>query len=111
MTDPLAEVVMLLRPATRFYKHVVGAGGWQVERSDAGEPFYCAVIEGTCRLALDGSEGIVLQAGDFVLVPAAHGVAMSSLDVPDGAANSVSVPWVVECSALASSAGRPTCGC
>ncbi len=91
MTDPLAEVVMLLRPAARFSKHVVGAGRWQVERSDAGEPFYCAVIEGTCRLALDGSEGIVLQAGDFLLVPAAHGVAMSSLEVPDGEANSVPV--------------------
>jgi len=91
MVDPLAEVVMLLQPAARFSKHVVGAGRWQVRRSDAGQPFYCAVLEGHCRLALDGHEPIVLNAGDFVLIPAAFGVAMSSLEPPADAANSVPV--------------------
>jgi len=77
MVDPLAEVVMLLQPAARFSKQVVGAGQWRIRRSDAGQPFYCAVLEGSCRLALDGCEPIVLQAGDFILVPAAFGVATS----------------------------------
>lgn len=80
---------MLLQPTARFSKHVVGAGPWQVHRSDAGQPFYCVVLEGGCRLALDGCEEIVLQAGDFVLVPATFGVAMSSLQPPAGAANSI----------------------
>jgi AraC-like DNA-binding protein len=89
MVDPLAEVVMLLQPAARFSKQVVGAGRWRIRRSDAGQPFYCAVLEGSCRLALDGCEPIVLQAGDFILVPAAFGVAMSSLEPLNEAADTV----------------------
>ena len=91
MVDPLTDVVTLLQPAARFSKHVVGAGPWRIRRSDAGQPFYCAVLEGSCRLALDGCESIVLQAGDFVLVPAAFGVAMSSLEPPNEAADTVPV--------------------
>lgn len=91
MVDPLAEVVTLLQPTARFSKHVVGAGPWRIRRSDAGQPFYCAVLEGGCRLALDGHEPVVLQAGDFVLIPAAFGVAMSSLEPPAGAADSMPV--------------------
>ncbi|MDG2525922.1 AraC family transcriptional regulator [Stenotrophomonas sp. HITSZ_GD] len=82
MVDPLAEVVMLLQPAARFSKQVVGAGAWRARRSNAGEPFYCAVLEGSCRLRPEGGEDIVLHAGDFVLVPASHGFTMSSLDAP-----------------------------
>ncbi|KQU71458.1 MULTISPECIES: AraC family transcriptional regulator [unclassified Rhizobacter] len=91
MVDPLAEVVTLLQPTARFSKNIVGAGAWQIRRSDAGQPFYCAVLEGACRLTLDGHEPIVLQAGDFLLVPAVFGVAMSSLDAPAGAADSMPV--------------------
>ena len=91
MVDPLAEVVGLLQPAARFSKHIVGAGPWHVRRSDAGQPFYCVVLEGGCRLALDGNEPIVLQTGDFVLIPAAFGVAMSSLAPPAGTADSLPV--------------------
>jgi AraC-like DNA-binding protein len=91
MVDPLAEVVTLLQPAARFAKHIVGAGQWQVRRLDGGQPFYCVVLEGSCQLALDDCEPILLQAGDFVLVPAAFGVAMSSLEPPTGTANSMPV--------------------
>ncbi|NKI93222.1 AraC family transcriptional regulator [Rhizobacter sp. SG703] len=89
--DPLAEVVTLLQPTARFSKNIVGAGAWQIRRSDAGQPFYCAVLEGGCRLTLDGHAPIVLQAGDFLLVPAVFGVAMSSLELPAGAADSMPV--------------------
>ncbi|MEA9553801.1 AraC family transcriptional regulator [Xanthomonas campestris] len=70
MLDPLAEVVLLLRPAPGFSKLVLGAGVWSAYRSDAPGPFYCAVIEGKCRLALEGGQAHVLEAGDFVLAPA-----------------------------------------
>lgn len=89
MVDPLAEVVALLQPTARFSKYVVGSGPWQVRRSDEGHPFYCAILEGGCRLALDGSEPVELRAGDFVLIPATYGVVMSSLEAPAGEANSV----------------------
>ncbi|MBN3856934.1 AraC family transcriptional regulator [Paraburkholderia sp. Ac-20340] len=82
MIDPLAEVVMLLQPGARFSKLVHGASPWHVSRSDAGQPFYCVVLEGGCRIAIDGHEPIELLSGDFVLIPAAYGVSMSSLVLP-----------------------------
>lgn len=80
MTDPLAEVVTLLQPGARFSKVVYGAGRWGVRRSEVGDPFYCAVLDGACRLAVDGHEPITLEQGDFVLIPAAYDFATSSLE-------------------------------
>ncbi|AMH42881.1 MULTISPECIES: AraC family transcriptional regulator [Burkholderiaceae] len=82
MIDPLAEVVLLLQPNARFSKLVFGASPWRVNRSDAGQPSYCVVLEGGCRVAIDGHEPIELISGDFMLIPAAYGVAMSSLVPP-----------------------------
>jgi hypothetical protein len=82
MIDPLAEVVTLLQPGARFSKLVLGASPWHISRSDAGQPFYCVILEGGCHIAIDGHEPIELLSGDFVLIPAAYGVAMSSLEPP-----------------------------
>jgi AraC-like DNA-binding protein len=82
MIDPLAEVVTLLQPGARFSKLVLGAGAWRVRRSDAGQPLYYVILEGTCRMSIDGHDPIELASGDFVLIPAAYGVAMSSLVPP-----------------------------
>ena len=80
MIDPLAEVVALLQPGAQFSKVVSGAGPWRVHRSEAGQPFYCVILDGSCRLAVDGHEPITLQQGDFVLIPSAYRFTMSSLD-------------------------------
>lgn len=80
MTDPLAEVVTLLRPGTPFSKIVSGAGPWRVRRTEAGQPFYCVVLDGSCRLAVDGHEPIALREGDFVLIPSARGFTMSGVE-------------------------------
>ena len=82
MIDPLAEVVTLLQPGARFSKLVHCASPWRISRSDAGQPFYCLILEGGCRMAIDGHAPIELPSGDFVLIPAAYGVAMSSLEPP-----------------------------
>jgi AraC-like DNA-binding protein len=82
MVDPLAEVVTLLQPGARFSKCVLGSGPWRISRSDAGQPFYCVVLEGGCRISIDGHESMALLSGDFALIPAARGVAMSSLVPP-----------------------------
>ncbi|ASL46912.1 RCS-specific HTH-type transcriptional activator RclR [Burkholderia sp. AD24] len=82
MIDPLAEVVTLLQPSARFSKLVHSASPWHVSRSDAGEPFYCAILEGGCRITIDGHAPLELLSGDFVLIPAAYGVAISSLEPP-----------------------------
>ncbi|MDR5773338.1 MULTISPECIES: AraC family transcriptional regulator [unclassified Caballeronia] len=82
MIDPLAEVVTLLQPAANFSKLVHGASPWHISRSDAGQPFYCVILEGGCRISIDGYEPIELLSGDFMLIPAAYGVAVSSLEAP-----------------------------
>jgi AraC-like DNA-binding protein len=80
MIDPLAEVVTLLQPRARSSKVVSAAGPWRIRRSDAGRPFYCVILEGACRLAVDGQAPIGLQQGDFVLIPEAYGFVMSSAE-------------------------------
>ncbi len=89
MTDPLAEVVSLLQPAARFAKTLAGAGQWHVQRSDTGQPFYCLVLEGGCRVTVDEHAPIALEPGDFLLVPAVWGMTMSSLQPPPAGTNNV----------------------
>jgi AraC-like DNA-binding protein len=83
MVDPLAEIVTLLQPVATFSKVVSGAGRWRVRRSDAGQPFYCVILDGSCRLVTNGREPVILQADDFVLIPEVCGFTMSSLEPPD----------------------------
>ncbi|MBS3666402.1 AraC family transcriptional regulator [Vreelandella boliviensis] len=91
MLDPFAQVVALLQPAASFSKRGSGAGRWSVHRSEVGGPFYCAILEGGCRLKAEGHDEIVLMEGDFVLIPSAQNFAMSSLQ-PAGAKDIVSTP-------------------
>lgn len=93
MIDPLAEVVTLLQPGTRFSKLVVGAGRWHVRSPDTGQPFYCVVLDGACRLAIEGEAPVELHTGDFALVPSVCAIAMSSLAPPPvGAPETLPVP-------------------
>lgn len=80
MADPLSEVITLLRPRTVFTKGISGAGRWGVRYSDFGQPSFCTVIDGSCRLAVDGQDALTLQAGDFVLLPATPGFTISGFD-------------------------------
>ncbi len=86
MTDPLAEVVSLLQPSARFSKLVEAAGQWRILREDSGSPFYCAVLEGQCRISIDDAPPVLLQAGDFVLAPAVRRLVNTSIDAPADAA-------------------------
>jgi AraC-like DNA-binding protein len=80
MIDPLSEVVTLLQPRTVFTKGISGAGRWAVRYSDFGQPSFCIVLHGGCRLAVDGHAPVVLEAGDFVLLPATPGFTMSGFE-------------------------------
>ncbi|PYE21795.1 AraC family transcriptional regulator [Rhizobium sp. PP-CC-3A-592] len=82
MSDPVAEVVSLLKPRPSISKLVTGGGQWLVERTELGSPFYCAVVEGDCRMTITGREPMRLTAGDFVLVPEIYSFTMSSLEPP-----------------------------
>uniref|UniRef100_UPI003F493D0F AraC family transcriptional regulator n=1 Tax=Ensifer adhaerens TaxID=106592 RepID=UPI003F493D0F len=77
MTDPLSQLIQLLRPRTVFTKGISGAGRWAVRYSEFGHPSFCTAIEGSCRLAVDGAAPVTLQAGDFVLLPRTPGFTIS----------------------------------
>ncbi|MGN6377113.1 MAG: AraC family transcriptional regulator [Sphingomonas sp.] len=81
-TDPLAEIVTLLQPAARFSKLVECAGAWRIHRQSTGEPFYCAILEGECRIIVDGQAPMILGAGDFALVPAMRDLVNESVAPP-----------------------------
>ena len=80
MSDPLAEVIALLRPRAVFSKGISAAGRWAVRYSEFGEPSFCVVLEGSCRLAVDGHAPITIEAGDFVLLPATPGFTLSGFE-------------------------------
>lgn len=80
MADPLSEVITLLRPRAVFTKGISGAGRWGVRYTDFGHPSFCVVVEGGCRLAVDGEKPLTLEAGDFVLLPSTPGFTMSGFD-------------------------------
>jgi AraC-like DNA-binding protein len=80
MTDPLSEVITLLQPRAVFSRRISGAGRWGVRYSAFGQPSFCAVLEGRCRLTVDGHVPVTLEAGDFVLLPATPGFAMSGFE-------------------------------
>mgnify|MGYP001043918217 CR=1 FL=1 len=80
MTDPLSEVIELLRPRTVFAKGISGAGRWGVRYADFGQPSFCIVLDGSCRLAVEGESAVTLKAGDFVLLPTTPGFTLSGFD-------------------------------
>jgi AraC-like DNA-binding protein len=80
MVDPLSDVITLLQPRAVFSRRISGAGRWGVRYSAFGEPSFCAVLEGSCRLAVDGHRPLTLEAGDFVLLPVTPGFTMSSFE-------------------------------
>lgn len=80
MIDPLAEIISLLRPRAVFTKGISGAGRWAVRYADFGHPSFCTVVEGSCRLAVDGQEVLTLAAGDFVLLPTTPGFVLSGFE-------------------------------
>jgi AraC-like DNA-binding protein len=80
MSDPLSEVIALLQPRSVLSKGISGAGRWAVRYSDFGQPSFCAVLEGSCQLDVDGHRPLTIEAGDFVLLPATPGFTMSSFE-------------------------------
>ena len=80
MNDPLSEVIALLQPRAVFSRRISGAGRWGVRYSAFGQPSFCAVLEGSCRLDCRWPRPLTLEAGDFVLLPATPGFTMSGFE-------------------------------
>lgn len=77
MNDPLTDIIALLQPRRIAAKRISGAGRWAVRYSRFDQPSFAAVLEGSCRLQVDGHADVTLEAGDFVLLPATPGFTMS----------------------------------
>lgn len=93
MTDPLAQIVSLLRPSAPFAKLASASGAWRVRRVDAGQVFYNLTLMGSACLEVEGRPAVTLLPGDFVLIPASQGFTMSSIN-PTPPADLLSEPMV-----------------
>jgi len=80
MTDPLAELITLLRPVQVMGKSISGAGQWGVRYAPFGHPGFCVVTDGSCLLQVDGADPLRLEAGDFVFLPATPGFVLSGFE-------------------------------
>ena len=80
MNDPLTDVITLLQPRAVFSRRYSGAGRWGIRYSAFGKPSFCAVLEGNCRLMVDGHVPLTLETGDFVLLPATPGFSMTGFE-------------------------------
>ena len=69
MSDPLSDLIRLLQPRAVFANPISGKGDWAVRFSAFGQPSFCIMLEGSCRLSVDGHAPATLSAGDFVLLP------------------------------------------
>lgn len=98
MVDPLSEIIGLLRPRAVFTKGISGAGLWGVRYADFGYPGFAVVIEGSCRLAVDGQSPLILETGDFVLLPTTPGFTMTGF--------SPAVPTLIDPSVAAGAEGE-----
>jgi hypothetical protein len=82
MADPLSEMISLLRPQAPYSKLVEAAGAWRVRRTEVDQVYYCMLLAGRTCLEVGTKAPIELRADDFVLVPAASVITMSSLEPP-----------------------------
>ena len=76
--DPLSDVIALLRPHAVFSKPITGRGTWGVRYSAYGAPGFAIVLAGQCWLAIDEAEPVLLERGDFVLLPSSPAFALLS---------------------------------
>jgi len=81
MADPLAQIVSLLQPGAPFSKCVTGSGPWRVRRTQSPNPYYVAVLKGSLRYRDHQGGEVIVNAGDFILIPFAQDFMMWS-DVP-----------------------------
>ncbi len=76
--DPLSDLIDLLRAHATLSKPISGRGRWGVRYAAYKQPGFAFVLEGHCWLALDGDEPVLLERGNFVLLPATPAFALFS---------------------------------
>lgn len=70
MTEPLVDMISLLRPKAAGIKLMEAAGQWGVRRTGMTNAGFGIIMRGECWLRVDGEPPIRLVEGDFILLPA-----------------------------------------
>ncbi|WEX07996.1 AraC family transcriptional regulator [Chelativorans sp. AA-79] len=94
MADPLAQIIGLLHPGAPFSKCVTGSGPWRVRRTQSPNPYYVAVLKGSVRYWDHQSGEVIVNAGDFILIPSAQDFMMWSA-VPSSDKDMVTDPVIL----------------
>ncbi|QRG06969.1 AraC family transcriptional regulator [Xanthobacter dioxanivorans] len=76
--DPFSDVIALLRPCAALSKPITGRGDWGVRYAAYGQPGFAIVLAGRCWLAIGQEDPVLLDQGDFVLLPATPAFALFS---------------------------------
>jgi len=79
-SDPLSDVLQLLKPVSYLSAGFDAAGEWSVAFPDQGGKIKCgALVRGRCHLAVEGAgPPVVLEVGDCFVLPTGRAFAMSS---------------------------------
>ena len=82
-SDPLSDLIALLRPHAAFSKAISGRGSWGVEYAPYGLPGFGIILKGQCWFTQESAAPVLLERGDFLLLPASPAFRLSShLDAP-----------------------------
>src|SRR5262249_21092927 len=76
--DPLSHIVTLLRPHAVLSKPITGRGRWGVSYDRYEAPSFCIVLSGRCWLTIENSEPLLLDCGDYLLLPATPAFSLTS---------------------------------
>jgi AraC-like DNA-binding protein len=74
--DPLSDVIALLRPHAALSKPIAGRGRWGVRYAADGRPGFGIILSGQCWLETHGEAPVLLERGDFVLLPSTPAFAL-----------------------------------
>jgi AraC-like DNA-binding protein len=76
--DPLSHIVALLRPHAVLSKPITGRGSWGVSYDRYEAPSFCIVLSGRCWLTIENSAPLLLDCGDFLLLPTTPAFSLAS---------------------------------
>jgi AraC-like DNA-binding protein len=67
--EPLTDILDLLHPGAVFSKPITGRGRWGIQYGTHPSPSFCLVQKGRCWLVLKAEQPLLLEPGDFLLLP------------------------------------------
>jgi AraC-like DNA-binding protein len=76
--DPLSDIIALLHPHAVLSRPITGSGSWGVHFEAYNFPAFSIVLSGQCWVALGNDAPVMMQRGDFMLLPATPSLTLCS---------------------------------